>query len=216
MALPLLQSYTDAKMQKAYERYVAGESQRKIIKALKIAPRTLARRCKDDGWEAERQAHRAASAMAASESQPLPNEAAIKTPLPDCEEIELRSVAMERMLREWQGIVAKLRGWVEAEVKVVFSEAAKSSKRPTVQKMMQLGNMANSFATLDKKVWCVPEKIAPTSPDGNREYPSELTAAERAAGIAAILDAARTRRDGSTAEGSGNVGASPGSANSGG
>ena len=199
MDLPLLNSYADIKMQKAYERYVCGESQAKIVKALKVAPRTLARRCKVDGWEAERQARKAANlaAAAAVPTTPiLPNKAAPESPLP---ELETRSALMERMLREWQDTVALLRGWIGDEVRSVFRDAAAAGKRPAIQKVMQLANMTNSVATLDKKVHCVPDKIetkdtTPTPEDKARKLTDEqldrqLAEAEGATASAAQREA---------------------------
>src|SRR4051812_27001708 len=79
MALPYLQSYNDPKIEKAYQRFLKGETQRAIAKALKIPPRTIARYCKKDGWLAERQARNVAAdapnvaAVAAEATAPAAN-----------------------------------------------------------------------------------------------------------------------------------------------
>src|SRR3954463_14496881 len=98
--LPLLQSYADPKKQKAYEKYLQGESQRKIAEALKLPPRSLARWCKEDGWENERRA-RAVAAIAA------PNVAAVAASIAAGEvatpSVKLsRSAGMERILQRQQ------------------------------------------------------------------------------------------------------------------
>jgi uncharacterized protein YjcR len=98
MALPYLQSYNDPKIEKAYQRFLKGETQRAIAKALKIPPRTIARYCKKDGWLAERQARHVAAespnvaAVAADATAPAANATA---------EHESRAASSETTCSPW-------------------------------------------------------------------------------------------------------------------
>ncbi|HMJ86534.1 MAG TPA: hypothetical protein VK504_25325 [Vicinamibacterales bacterium] len=191
--LPFLNTYNDPKVQRAYERYLSGESQRKILKSVKIAPRTLARRCKDDGWEAERQARR----VAAEASQSLPSAAAGESVAPEVIDAtdESRLTTIDRMLREWQVVTGHLRRWVVSEAHSLFTPA--DGKRPRLQQVMQLGVLTERLASLDKKVHCVPDKIetkdtTPKDVDRVRSLTDEQLEREREE-AARALAASRSR-----------------------
>lgn len=180
MSLPLLQPYSDIKLQKAYELFLAGTSQEKAAKLAKVPLRTVQRRCSEDGWVGQRQAFAATAPpqvppVAAGDastppSSPQPAEQAVDVPKP----FESRAAGMEAMLREWQEVVAVLRGTLVAEVKAAAAEVANVGKRMTRAQIGQYTTLVNNLATLDKKVWCVPDKIetkdttpAPTDPIRN-------------------------------------------------
>lgn len=167
MSLPYLHAYNDIKLQKAYELYLGGMSQAAAAKASKVPPRTLQRRCSEDGWTAERQARRAVSPptvppMAAGDRSAPPSAtqtsdaATVSSGAPVAES---RLAGMEAMLREWQGTIALLRVSLTEEIRSVFVDAAANGKRPTRSQIAQYTALATNLAALDKKVWCVPDKI---------------------------------------------------------
>ncbi len=207
MALPYLQSYTDLKLQKAYEIYVGGASQGKAAKVSRVSRRTLERRCAEDGWAAEKRTRKMAEGTkrvppigaGAAETSPAAaqvTENATQASSPH----ESRSVGMEAMLREWQGIVAVLRGEMAVEVAAEREKAIAAGKRMPRQQIAQLSALAGNLAALDKKVWCVPDKIetkdtTPTAEDRVRslkddDLERQLTAVERGAAAAAEREAA--------------------------
>jgi hypothetical protein len=155
--LPLLQSYADPKKQKAYERYILnGDSQRTIASSLKITSRTVANWSSADGWEAERQARRisaevgpnvsAAAAAARNDSDAAPRES--------------RAVGMDKMLERQQRIAGLLVGAFEEDVENAFDQAEKAGKTGlTRAQLAQLTMLGNNVLALERKAWCVPDKI---------------------------------------------------------
>jgi hypothetical protein len=103
---------------------------------------------------------------------------------------------MEAMLREWQGVVALLRRSFVQEVRSIF---ANTEKPPTRNQIAQFTTLTANLAALDKKVWCVPDKIetkdtTPTPADKVRgmsddDLDRQLAAAEGAASSAASREA---------------------------
>jgi hypothetical protein len=174
--LPLLQSYADPKKQKAYERYILdGDSQRTIASALKITSRTVANWSSADGWEAERQARRvgaevgpnvsAAAAAARNDSEAPPRES--------------RAVGMDKMLERQQRIAGLLVGAFEEDVENAFDQAEKAGKTGlTRAQLAQLTMLGNNVLALERKAWCVPDKIetkdtTPTPADPVRNLTDE-------------------------------------------
>lgn len=156
--LPYLQSYIEPKHQKAYERYLRGDSQRKIAAALKIPPRTIAHWSKTDGWEAERKAR----AVAASEA---PNVAAVAAAVEStggkpAADVKLsRTAGMEKVLERQQRIAGMLVGAYELDVEKTLSDAEASSKPLSRSQIAQLTVLGNNILAMERKAWCVPDKI---------------------------------------------------------
>lgn len=180
MALPLQHSYNDPKRQKAYERYVLkGQSQRKIAVDLKIPPRTVAYWSKEDGWEGERRARKIAAespevaAVAASDEsllQPEPTGAALPP--------ESRAVGMERMLQKQQRLTGKLVAAFERDVDKTLADAEASGQGLRRTQIAQLTQLGNSLLAMQRKAWCVPDKIettdtTPPTPDPLRNMTDE-------------------------------------------
>jgi hypothetical protein len=188
VALPFLQSYNDPKIEKAYRRYLAGESQRKIAKALKIPARSLARVCKNDGWEAERKARavteEAPNVAAVAAEQPQTTAPAAKP-----EEPESRLVGMERMLARQQRIVGRLVAAYEKDVEKTLVEI--DIKPLSRSQIAQLTSLGNNLMAMERKAWCVPDKIetkdtTPTKVDEVRKLKDDE--------LSKRLDRARERR----------------------
>jgi hypothetical protein len=185
--LPYVQSYNDPKIEKAYHRYLKGDSQRAIAKALNIPPRTVARYCKKDGWQSEREARHVAAeapnvaAVAATVQTP----AATEGPVP-----ESRMVGMERMLGAQQQLTGLLVEAFKKDVEKTIADAATVGKPMSRSQIAQLTSLGNNLLTMQRKAWCVPDKIetkdtTPTAPDRVRtlkddELQNRLTEARRA------------------------------------
>lgn len=159
MALPYLQSYGDPRVQKAYERSLGGEPLRSVAKALRIPLRTLARRCKDDGWIDERKAR-----ILATESEHLATTAtAIDTAVAKSGEViepkEERTAGMDRVLRIQQQITGLLRTAYQRDLEKTLADAQASGKLPTRSQVAQLVTLGNNVLAMERKAWCVPEKM---------------------------------------------------------
>lgn len=159
MALPYLQSYNEAKKQKAYVLYLEGGTQRKIAAKLKIPARTIAHWSKADDWEGERKARKFAgdapnvAAVAAEASRPL--QGAATGPVPN----ESRAVRMERMLDRQQRMAGRLVEALETDIAQTFAAAETVGKSPTRAQIAQLTTLSNNLLALERKAWCVPDKI---------------------------------------------------------
>jgi hypothetical protein len=158
MPLPFLQSYNDPKIEKAYRRYLAGESQRQILGKVKgLSQRTLARYCKNDGWEAERQARAVTeeapnvAAVAAGD----PNVTAAAATLDQAAPTESRATRMDSMLSRQQRIVGRLVEAYEKDVEKTLADEAKVSRT----QIYQLTTLGNNLMSMERKAWCVPDKI---------------------------------------------------------
>jgi hypothetical protein len=199
--LPYLLSYSDAKLDEAYRRYQNGESQRQIIKALGIAQRTLARRCKEDGWEEERRARRAAAetpalaeAVAAATAEPLPvvaasipdmpddaaqpHETAGEEALPEDAEPEGRLRAMERMLAGQKRYADRLAKALDRAALEMLASVAGKPARAVITQINQLAVLGEKVLGMQRKAWCVPDKIetkdtTPTAADRVRVLSDE-------------------------------------------
>lgn len=164
MALPFLQSYADSKIDKAYRRYMAGESQRKILGKVKgLSQRTLARYCKNDGWEGERQARALAEespnvAAVAAEASPVAADAA-KSETPAAKEPESRPAGMERILARQQRITGRIVEAFERDVDKTLADADAAAKPLSRSQIAQLTTLGNNLMAMERKAWCVPDKI---------------------------------------------------------
>lgn len=203
MSLPLLQSYNDAKKQKAYLRYMEGKSQREVAAKLKIPARTVAHWSKADGWEEERKARKIAgespnvAAVAAETTPPLQD--AATTP-PAEASTETRPQRMERMLARQQMMAGRLVGALAIDIEQTFAAAEAAGKNPTRAQIAQLTSLSNNLLALERKAWGVPDKIetkdtTPHKPDPVRELTDEqlereLEATRRARAAAAAGEAA--------------------------
>jgi hypothetical protein len=162
VALPFLQSYNDPKIQKAYQRYMAGGTQRQIIKALKIPQRTLARYCRNDGWEAERKARGVVdeaptvAAVAAGAAAPAAKD---ESPAAKPAEPETRPVGMERILARQQRVTGLLVGAYEKDVEKTIADAEANGKPLQRSQIAQLTTLGNNLMSMERKAWCVPDKI---------------------------------------------------------
>jgi hypothetical protein len=197
--LPYLNSYNDPKIEKAYRRYLDGGTQRKIAKALKLPPRTLARYCKNDGWTAERKARTVtdeapnvaavaaeAGKVAAPAAKPEPAAANTKPVA------ETRTVGMERVLARQQRITDRLVQAYERDVDKTMADA--ETKPLSRSQIAQLAYLGNNLMAMERKAWCVPDKIetkdtTPTPEDRVRKLPDDdlerqLAESERAAAAA--------------------------------
>lgn len=162
MPLPFIQSYTDAKIEKAYRLYMGGATQRQVLRKVKgLAQRTLARRCKDDGWEAERRGRAAAeespnvAAVAASEA----TMAAAAAKPTETQAPESRLVGMERMLGQQQRIAGLLSDALRKDIDGTVTAAEGAGKSLSRSQIVQLANLANNVFTLERKAWGVPDKL---------------------------------------------------------
>jgi hypothetical protein len=202
VTLPYLQSYNDPKIDKAYKRYLIGgrkNSQRALAKELKLPPRTLARYCKNDGWEAERKARTVteeaptvAAVAAASEDVAAP--AAKPEP-----QQESRLVGMERILARQQRVTGLLVDAYEVDVEKALSDARTAGRTLQRTQIAQLAMLGNNLMAMERKAWCVPDKIetkdtTPTPADRVRglsddDLERQLAAAEGAAAAAASREA---------------------------
>lgn len=197
MSLPYLQSYNDPKIEKAYRLYLDGGTQRKILGKVKgLSQRTLARYCKNDGWEAERKAR--------SVTEEAPNVAAVAAevaaPAAKPAETESRTVRMERMLERQQRIAGRLLSALERDIEQTFAAAEAAGKNPTRAQIAQLTSLSNNLLSMERKAWGVPDKIetkdtTPQKPDPVREMTDEqlereLEAARRERAAAAEREAA--------------------------
>ncbi len=165
MPLPYLQSYNDPRIQKAYVRYLDGQSQRKIAAALKIPQRTLARYCKNDGWEAERQSRSVTeeaptvAAVAAGNAEVATGAAKPQSKASGEAPTESRATRMESMLARQQRIVGKLVSAYEKDVEKTLSDAEASGKQLQRAQIAQLALLGNNLMAMERKAWCVPDKI---------------------------------------------------------
>lgn len=201
MPLPYLQSYNDPKIEKAYRLYLDGASQRKILSKVKgLAQRTLARYCKNDGWEAERQARAAAAespnvaaatAAACPETKPAATAPASEVP-------GTRAAGVERMLGQLQHMAGCLTGALQREIEDSLAAAAAAGRNLSRPQIVQLMKLLELAVSLQKKAWCVPDKIetkdtTPQKPDPIREMTDDQLERELAAARAA--DAAARERE---------------------
>jgi hypothetical protein len=166
VALPYLQSYNDPKIEKAYRLYLGGASQRKILGKVKdLSQRTLARYCKNDGWEAERKARAVTeeapnvAAVAAGNSKVAAAAAnpAAATPVTH-PTTETRAVGMDRVLGRQQRIVGRLVEAFERDVERTLT-AATADKPLSRSQIAQLTQLGNNLLAMERKAWCVPDKI---------------------------------------------------------
>lgn len=165
MSLPYLNSYNDPKKQKAYLRYMEGKSQREIAEKLKIPARTVAHWSKADSWEEERKSRKIAgetpnvAAVAAEVSAPLQG-AATEPSKPQADDpSESRLTRMERMLARQQRMAGLLVGALEIDIQQTFAAAEAAGKTPTRAQIAQLTTLSNNLLTMERKAWCVPDKI---------------------------------------------------------
>jgi len=176
--LPYLQSYNDPKIQKAYERSLAGESLRHIAKALRISLRTLARRSKEDGWIEERKARTLATESPNVATAATAVQTGVATADESPVESETRVVGMERMLRSQQRIAGMLRSAYQRDLESTLSAAETAGKPPTRAQIAQLVILGNNVLAMERKAWCVPDKIetkdtTPTPADRARSLTDE-------------------------------------------
>jgi hypothetical protein len=171
--LPYLQAYNDPRIEKAYRRYLAGGSQRVVAAALKIPQRTLARYCKNDGWETERKARgvtEEAPTVAAVAAEASPAAAKVAAPAANPES---RVVGMERILGRQQRITGRLIDAYERDVEKTLADASAPGKSLSRSQIAQLSILGNNLMAMERKAWCVPDKIetkdtTPTAADRNR------------------------------------------------
>jgi hypothetical protein len=184
MSLPLLQSYNDAKKQKAYIRYMEGGSQREISSKLKISRRTLASWSSRDRWEEEREARKIAAsteaiaaATAAGAAPDAPPSAPLGATAGAAPQSETRLQGMERILARQQRIVGKLVDAYERDLNKTLTDADSAGKLSRSQ-VAQLVTLGSNLLTMERKAWCVPDKIetkdtTPHKPDPVRELTDE-------------------------------------------
>lgn len=154
--LPLLQSYAEPRKQKAYERYMHGDSQRTIAAALKITARTVANWSSADGWEAERQARRIGTDDAPNVSAAAAATNGGRDPIVR----ESRAVGVESVLERQQRITSRLVGAFEEDVEQAFAAAEAAGKTTiTRAQIAQLTVLGSNVLALERKAWCVPDKI---------------------------------------------------------
>ncbi len=158
--LPYLQSYNDPKVDRAYRRFLAGESQRKLAKTLRIPLRTLNRIAVADGWRAEREARKVAS-QAGGVATAVASVATESTTssVADATKAESRTVGMDRMLRAQQGFCSRLVEALNQDASRTFEEAEKSGRPVTRSQIAQLASLGERLLTMQRKAWCVPDKI---------------------------------------------------------
>lgn len=195
MALPFLQSYNDPKKEKAYRRYMAGETQRAICKALKVPKSTLALWSKRDGWEEERQARKIA-AEAEPKAEAPQNVGPVGPSAEPVVQVESRMAGMERMLARQQRIVGRLLTAYEQDVERTMTEAEKTGKPVTRSQIHQLTTLGNNLLTMERKAWCVPDKIetkdtTPPAEDKVRKLKDEELRQRLESARAARLEAER-------------------------
>ena len=184
MGLPYLQSYNEPKLQKAYERSLAGESLRRIAKGVRFPLKTLARSCREDGWMAERKARAVAAesspatvatevasavatAVATTSSESAASAADASSPEDGtvdhtgapAGESESRVAGMTRMLARQQRIVSRLITAYERDVERTFADADATGRLPTRSQVAQLVSLGKNLLTMERKAWCVPDKI---------------------------------------------------------
>jgi hypothetical protein len=199
--LPYIQSYTDAKKEKAYRRYMDGQAQRKVAASLKISPRTLASWSKADGWEAERKARKIAAEtpeVAAAAAGGAVEQHFAATPPADAPP-ETRAAGMERMLGQQQRLAGILMTALRKDIEGTVEAAAAAGKTLSRSQISQLTTLSNNLCTLERKAWCVPDKLetkdtTPTPEDRLRKLTDddldrELAEAERAATSSAQREA---------------------------
>jgi hypothetical protein len=198
--LPYLQSYNDPKIEKAYRRYLIGgkkNSQRAVAKALKLPLRSLSRYCKNDGWEAERKAR--------AVSDEAPNVAAVAAAATEVAapaakpsvDSESRPAGMERILGRQQRLTGLLVSALERDIERTLTEADESHRPLSRAQIAQLTTLSNNLLAMERKAWCVPDKIetkdmTPTAEDRVRKLKDdELDRALAAAEGAAIAATSR-------------------------
>lgn len=187
--LPYLLTYTDPKLEQAYQRYLAGESQRKLAKDLGISERTLARRSKEDGWEDERRTRRAsaegavadvvaavaaepvesaaivaAELAAAPQEQAQPTEQKAPRPLPyGADEAPLtadqRIRSMDAMLRRQQRFADRLARAMDTETERIVAEAERSGRTLRLSQISQLAVLGERVLSMQRRAYCVPDKF---------------------------------------------------------
>lgn len=198
--LPYQQAYNDPKKEKAYHRYLDGETQRRIATALKISPRTLANWSKQDGWEAERKARKIAASSEAVAAAAAAGAAEPETTAPtEDSRTETRLVGMERILGRQQRVTGRLVEAFEKDVERLFAQADTTGKPITRSAIAQAAMLGNTLLAMERKAWCVPDKIetkdtTPTPEDKVRKLTDDdldrqLADAERAEAAAAARKA---------------------------
>lgn len=205
MSLPYLLSYEDSKIEKAYHRYLEGESQKKIAKALKIPERTLARRCIEGGWEDERKIRRTVAdetpvvaavaveqtSATATESAPLPEPTPKHGPEPDVPQENQRH-AIDRMLRKQQRFVDRLVDAADRASEELIASIEGKPARVAFAQVSQLSTLGGRLLEMQRKAYRVPDKmeIEDTTPaqkhiDNVRRLREEREVRERGAVAAA-------------------------------
>jgi DNA invertase Pin-like site-specific DNA recombinase len=209
--LQYLLSYEDRKIEKAYHRYLEGQSQKKIAKALKIPERTLARRCKEGEWEAERKIRQAAgdepevvaavaadqSRATATEAAPLPE--APPKPGPDADATEPEQRSIDSMLLRQQRFTDRLFDCVDRASEELLRDLSGKPARVALAQASQLSTLGGRLLEMQRKAYRVPDKIetkdtTPTVEGRVRklkddELDRELAAVERAEAAAAAREA---------------------------
>lgn len=197
MSIPYLLSYDDPKIEKAYHRYLDGDSQRTVAKKLKVPLRTLQRYCKADGWEAERQARRDSAlqkAMAASSDKVAADVCAAANVTP----LERMQVMLERQQRVASRVVAMI---CEAAESLIVEAETKPGTNARMK--LSIGAQVLTITTraleMERKAYRVPDKMelentTPTPADRVRtlkddELERELADAQRAEAAAAAREA---------------------------
>lgn len=193
MALPFLQSYNDPKKQKAYLRYMEGKSQRQICAALKLSRRTFNSWSKKDEWEEERKARKIAASSEAIVSATAQPDAPPAPPLAPGGAIdsnparpETRLQGMERMLARQQRLTGKLLDAYERDVDKTLADAETTGKTLSRSQVAQLTTLGNNLMAMERKAWCVPDKIetrdtTPQKADPIREMTDDQLERELAA-----------------------------------
>lgn len=163
--LPYLQSYTNPKKDKAYRRYMDGESQRKISKALKIPGSTLALWSKKDGWEDERKSRKISESAEAVSAAAAAGAGADGAASGAAAQPEDRRTGMQRMLARQQRLTGRLVEAYEQDVDKTLADA-KVTGRLTRSQIAQLTMLGNNLMAMERKAWCVPDKIETTGKNG--------------------------------------------------
>lgn len=206
MKIPFKELYLlEPKWQECYERYVGvdgnGETQRSLAAALGFPLRTIAWRCSKDGWQADREARRAAIESGDFASLAVATEAAEDSG--SVSEIVPESV--DDVLRRQQRVAQMLSVALEEDVERTIVTAVMSGKHLARGALLQLATVVNNIHALERKAHRLPDKIETkdTTPTADRHIDAiRRLKAEEEQRRAAVLksQAATTMEEAGTGE----------------